>query len=503
MLFIFLLGLGRAQDDLVQESCDSYVACQNDICTNDPACQAYNCTTYFACQDYDCTSMICVEASITEPDAKPLWLILCGAQVFFMQLGFTNLEAGAVSRRNVLNIIFKNIMDCLLGTMIWFLFGWGVAWGEGSFIGGSSLSVVRYEDNTDWFFQWAFCVTASTIVSGAVAERMKLKAYFLYTIMITGFIYPVVVHWVWSAEGWASAFNENADAPAIDFAGSGVVHMVGGWSGLMGAYVVGPRAGRFEKAESALVFTTHSEPLQAFGTLVLWFGWYGFNCGSTVAVLGVMETAALAAVTTTLAAAAGGLATGFTAVIFTRKWSIGLTCNGILAGLVSITASCSVVPPTFAIIIGFLGGLFYFGFSRLMIRLKIDDPLDAVAVHGCCGFWGFISVAIFGTKEYMTKAAYNREAGQNFGTRLGNQLTVALAITAWTISLSGLLFFLADKAFKIRTDMGSKIGGLDKPDFGKSAYETSYRKIDLQKKDSKAEDSKVQASVEIECSREM
>jgi len=479
MFSIFLLSLGVTLNVSASEGCNSYEACQNDNCANVPTCQAYDCTTNFVCEDYNCTSKICAEYVI-EADARPLWMILCGAQVFFMQLGFTNLESGAVSRRNVLNIIFKNIMDCCLGSIFWFLFGWGVSYGddEGSFIGGSSFANVNYEDDTDWFFQWAFCVTASTIVSGAVAERMKLKAYFLYTIMITSFIYPVVVHWVWTDDGWASASNGKADVPAIDFAGSGVVHMVGGWSGLMGALVVGPRTGRFEKGEFVQEYAPNSVPFQAFGTLILWFGWYGFNCGSTVGVSGVMETAALVGVTTTLAAASGGIATGFAAVICTRKWSIALTCNGILAGLVSITAPCSVVSPGFSIIIGLLGGLFYFGFSRLMIRLKIDDPLDAAAVHGCCGFWGLISVAIFSTKEYMTKAAYDTVADQNFGTRLGNQLIVALAITAWTMSLSGLLFFLADKAFTIRTEKGLKIGGSDMTELHDLADENTSIKVE-------------------------
>lgn len=417
-----------------------------------------------------------VTTYITEGDAAPLWMILCGAQVFFMQLGFANLEAGSVSRRNVQNIIFKNIMDACLGSIIWFCFGYAVAWGKGSVLGGSSFFDVHYGNSTEWFFQWAFCVTASTIVSGAVAERMKLEAYFMYTIIITAFIYPSVVHWVWSGEGWASAFNPDADTPIIDFAGSGVVHMVGGWSGLMGAYFIGPRTGRFEKNEEAQEFTTHSIPLQAFGTLVLWFGWYGFNCGSTVAVAGAMSTAALVAVTTTLSAAAGGLTTSVLAKVVSGKWSIGLTCNGVLAGLVSITAPCAVVSPGFAIIIGFIGGLLYYGFSRLMVYLKIDDPLDAAAVHGCCGFWGVISVAIFTTKDYMVKAAYDTIAEQSLGTRLGNQLAVAVAVSVWTISLSGLMFFLADKIFGIRTEEGSMQGGLDEKDFNTPAYEKTANK---------------------------
>lgn len=450
MLALFLVVLGWAQD-----SCESYYVCQDDSCITKVCVDTYN----------------DIIKPITEDDAKPLWLILCGSQVFLMQLGFSNLEAGSVSRRNVQNIIFKNIMDACLGSIIWFCFGYGVAWGKGVAIGGSEFFDVT--DNTNWYFQWAFCVTASTIVSGAVAERMKLEAYFIYTIVINAFIYPVIVHWFWTEEGYASAWNPvEATAPAIDFAGSGVVHMVGGLSGLMGSYMVGPRTGRFEKVENAQDFTTHSIPLQAFGTFVLWFGWYGFNCGSTVAVYGSMGTAALVAVTTTLAAATGGLTTAFVARFFTGKWNIGLACNGILAGLVSITAPCSVVKPGYAIIIGFIGGLVYYGFSNLMITLKIDDPLDAAAVHGFCGFWGVISVAIFTTKEDIINAGYAAEvAGISLGTRFGNQLAAAVTITVWTICLSGLMFFLTDKIIGIRTESGSKIGGLDDRDFGIAAYE--------------------------------
>jgi len=435
--------------------------------------QDASCDNYYVCSDANCNVGACVDSygtTIFESDAATLWMILCGSQVFFMQLGFANLEAGSVSRRNVLNIIFKNIMDACLGSIVWFCVGYGFAWGDGSFIGSTSFFFVPYDENFNWFFQWAFCVTASTIVSGAVAERMKLEAYFIYTIIITAFIYPAVVHWVWHPEGWASAFNSKADNPIIDFAGSGVVHMVGGWSGMMGAWIVGPRKGRFEKAEDAVDFTTHSIPMQAFGTLILWFGWYGFNCGSTVAVSGSMGTAALVAVTTTLAAAAGGLTTSTLGRSLHGKWNIGLACNGILAGLVSITAPCSVVAPGSAIVIGVIGGLLYYGFSRLMITLKIDDPLDAAAVHGCCGFWGVISVAIFTTTDYMKKAAYTTEAGQDVGTRFGNQLAVALAISAWTIGLSGLMFLVADKVIGIRTEGGATIGGLDYRDFGTSGY---------------------------------
>merc|ERR1719499_821838 len=212
-----------------------------------------------------------------------------------MQLGFAMLEAGSVSRRNVQNILFKNLMDACLGALMWFMIGYGVAFGgsdDSSFVGGEQFFSLDSENFLMFFFQWTFCVTASTIVSGSVAERMKLSSYFIYTIIITCFIYPVVVHWCWDGEGWLSPWHAEEDAPipVMDFAGSGVVHMVGGFSGLMGAILAGPRPGRFDD-KNPVKYATHSVPFQLFGTLILWFGWYGFNCGSTLAVGGLMGVA--------------------------------------------------------------------------------------------------------------------------------------------------------------------------------------------------------------------
>jgi len=196
-----------------------------------------------------------------------------------------------------------------------------------------------------------------------------------------------------------------------------------------------------------------------------------------------MGTASLVAITTTLAAASGGLTCSIAGRLLDGKWNIGLACNGVLAGLVSITAPCSVIAPGFSIIIGFIGALVYFGFSRLMLRIKIDDPLDAAAVHGACGFWGCIAVAIFSTEEYMLKAAYDRESAQDFGTRLGNQLVVALTITVWTIGLSGLMFFVAKKIIGIRTEDGASAGGLDAKDFGMKAYEKEVEMMQASEKE--------------------
>merc|ERR1719461_575878 len=304
-----------------------------------------------------------------------------------MQLGFAMLEAGSVSRRNVQNILFKNLMDACLGAVIWFSLGFGVAYGkdgDNEFAGESMFFDLPADQHLSFFFQWAFCVTASTIVSGSVAERMKLTSYFIYTVVITAFIYPVVVHWVWDGNGWLSAFNgdeggDGAKIPVMDFAGSGVVHMVGGFSGLMGAIFVGPRPGRFDPCSSAR-YGSHSVPLQLFGTLILWYGWYGFNCGSTLAVDGFAGVANRVAITTTLGAAAGGLTVAFVGKLLDKRWNITLACNGILAGLVSITAPCPIVGPGAALALG------------------------ASAVHGVCGYWGVVSVAIFATEDNIATA---------------------------------------------------------------------------------------------------
>jgi len=436
---------------------------------------------FYVCEDAACKTTTCLKdygSYVTESDAAALWMILSGSQVFFMQLGFANLEAGSVSRRNVQNILFKNIMDACLGSIIWFCFGYGVSWGDGDFIGSDKLFLVEYDQTSNWFFQWAFCVTASTIVSGAVAERMKLEAYFAYTIVITAFIYPAVVHGVWNESGWAYASNPSAMLPIVDFAGSGVVHMVGGWSGLMGAYLVGPRPERFNEF-SMKTWTSHSVPFQAFGTLVLWFGWYGFNCGSTLAVAGAMGTASLVAVTTTLSAASAGLTVCILGKFLYGKWSVTLACNGLLAGLVSITAPCAVIYAELSIIIGLIGGLIYFGFSRLMLKCKVDDPLDAVAVHGACGFWGVVSVGFFANKKYLVSAGFSRVAELDFGTRLGYQVAVALIITCWTLFTSGLMFYVLRKMIGIRTEHGGDDEGADMYEFGSAGYELQAGKNDV------------------------
>lgn len=406
-----------------------------------------------------------------------LWLIVCGGFVFYMHLGFSMLEAGCVSKRNVQNILLKNVMNICIGTIVWFLFGYGVAYGgsgsDGKFIGEKSyFGKYGKGDDITWFFQWAFCVTASTIVSGAVAERMKLSAFFIACVAITGFIYPVVVHWIWDSEGWLNAFEETNDTPLFDFAGSGVVHMVGGFCAFMGAWLTGERPGRFD-ATNPVIYGNHSVPFQLFGTITLWFGWYGFNCGSTLEVAGQMETAARVAVTTTISAAAGGLVTVSWAKLINGKWSIGMSCNGILAGLVSITSPCPVVEPWMALIIGLIGGSIYFGSSNLMLKLKIDDPLDAASVHGFCGIWGLLAAGIF-AKEELVRAVYGPViADKEWGPQLGVQVLGVVCILAWACGTSGFLFKILDLTLGLRTEEGGQKGGLDADEFGMPAYATT------------------------------
>jgi len=344
-----------------------------------------------------------------------MWLILCGALVMLMQAGFAMLESGACRSKNAQNLLMKNLADLTVGTLCWWSFGWMFAYGAdeddpSAFAGskqyfGDSFFAEVTSDGTHvptdlplaWFFQWAFCGAAATIVSGGVAERINFHAYAIYSVFLTSIVYPVVVYWTWSGSGWLYG-GEDAitDIGYYDFAGSGIVHMTGGIGALCGAVVLGPRMGRFEEnAEEE--FAPHNVPLLVLGTFILWFGWYGFNCGST---LGMADTAtgqlaAHVAVNTTIAAATGGITVLLLRLVQLKRYDVGAMCNGILAGLVSITAGCGNVTNWSAFALAIIGGVIYFGASNLLRLLKIDDPLDAFPVHGACGAWGALAAVIF------------------------------------------------------------------------------------------------------------
>jgi len=423
-------------------------------------------------------------------EVDTMYLLISGALVVFMQAGFAMIEAGTVKSVNVRNVLFKNIADACLGGLVFWLLGYGFAYGgndDSAFIGDSSSggeysfafrvdidNTVKSDQGYAWitfFFQYAFAAAATTIVSGAVAGRTKLTAYLAYSVLITGFIYPVVVHWVWDGEGWISAFNNDTfEGGMIDFAGSGVVHMVGGIAALVGAIAVGPRTGRFDADASLMLFNSHSAPLQVLGTFILFVGWFGFNCGSTLGVAGYGADLARAAVTTTLCAVSGGLSTAALCKFVDDKWDLGQMCNGILAGLVSITAGCSVVESWASILIGFIGGAIYFAASRTLVKLQIDDPLDAFAVHGACGAWGCIAVGLFCSSDYTYNTKGHDGLFYGGGTLLGVQILGVLTETCWVAGTSSILFFTLSMLGLLRVSEEEEDRGLDLSEHEGPAY---------------------------------
>lgn len=441
-----------------------------------------------------------------------------------MQAGFSMLEVGAVRAKNHINILYKNILDASVACLGFWFIGYMFAYGSsaGGFIGiqgdlifcqsimnGAGTSAVEQmhgltynaldDGFTDveaassdgwegWFFQWAFAGAAATIVSGAVAERTKFSAYLIFSFVITTFIYPVVVHWGWGS-GFLSAwgalngpmFSGKATSRGmIDFAGSGIVHMVGGVAGLMGAIVVGPRKGRFTDGQNTPI-PPSSPQLMALGTLILWFGWYAFNCGSTLMLsANTANLAAKTAMTTTMAASTGCVTMSIISIVLEKNFDIGLALNGILGGLVSITANCSVVNPWAAFLIGGIGAFVCYGASRLLIMLKIDDPLDAFAVHGACGFWGLLATGLFCTDANAAYAAYPNACADPSKAADGEECTVAcstfeqfgvqfvgaIVIFLWTAVMSGLLFTALKFTIGMRVEEAVEEAGMDVSEHG-------------------------------------
>ena len=419
------------------------------------------------------------------------------------QAGFALLEAGSVRAKNTKNILIKNLMDGCLGALVWYFIGYHLAYGTkdsctggddcNGFVGnGADVFMNKAAElaplgnagsghyYAGWMFQWAFAAAASTIVSGAVAERCKFGAYLAYTAALTGVIYPVVVNWGWSAHGWLSPWTGTEPYLGangmIDFAGSGIVHMTGGVAALVGAIFLGPRTGRFSPSGECIDMPGHSSVLVALGTFILWFGWYGFNPVSTLA-FEYMETAARVAVTTTLGAAAGGVTALSIHYGFTKSLDVGPMCNGILAGLVSITGNCVVIEPWAAALIGAIGAAIYYGFSALLRKLKIDDPLDASSVHGACGAWGVIAAGLFAKQKYVLND-YGAEGGADDygalygggGKQLGNQIAGVLAIIAWVGFTSSVLFGVLKYAGMLRVPVEEEEVGLDTSHHGGNAY---------------------------------
>ena len=413
-------------------------------------------------------SLMQVEPESGKTFADFLWMMIAGFMVFFMQAGFALVEAGFTRAKNVANIMMKNMMDFCLGSLIFWAVGFSFMYGDsiGSFIGFSNFflsdavsatGTINAWSYADWFFQAVFAATAATIISGAMAERTNFIGYLVYTVFITGLIYPIVGHWIWGG-GWLSSLGFH------DFAGSTVVHSVGAWAGLVGTMILGPRIGRFLEGK-AIPIKGHSVALGTLGVFILWFGWFGFNPGST---LGADVSFARIAVTTNLAAAAGATMVMFLAWFHSGKPDLGYTLNGALAGLVAITAPCAVVSPGSSIIIGAIGGVvMYFG-TFLLEKAKIDDPVGAVPVHGLAGAWGTLSVGLFAEAPYTTDFT-----GLFFGggvSQLGTQIIGIVAVFVWTVVTSFIVFKIIDMVIGLRVDEETEITGLDKNEHGTVAY---------------------------------
>lgn len=389
--------------------------------------------------------------------------------------------------KNVRNILLKNVIDACISAIAWWAVGDAFAYGSSTsagtcddnpFIGAGNFFSSNVHDPTyfaRWIFGFGFSATAATIVSGAVSERVQFRSYLIYTVLITSFVYPVVVHWVWSNTGWLSARRIDCatgdPSPLfsgtngfIDFAGSGVVHMVGGGMALVGAIISGPRLGRFHDGHVVL-FENANTSQMVLGTLILWLGWYGFNAGSTGCMVGCMYSASVAAASTTIAIASGGLTCLLASVLLGSPGDIGVLLNGILAGAVSITASCALVKLYAAFVIGAVGGGVYLGASKMLLRLKVDDPLDASAVHFFAGLWGVLAAGLFPTENNVKLVYGYAEGWGGFygggGKQFGMQLLGALAISAWSLSWAVVIFYGLRRFGCLRVPKDSELQGLD------------------------------------------
>eukprot|EP01135_Chromosphaera_perkinsii_P011904 Nk52_evm21s2531 gene=Nk52_evmTU21s2531 len=403
----------------------------------------------------------------TEADINQFFLVVMGIFVFLMQTGFGMLEAGSCHSKNVTNILCKNFLDpCVAAVAFWF-FGYAFVAGDGKFIGSHHFFLENFPEDeyTSWFFQFVFAATATTIVSGAMAERTQFVAYLCYSFFITGFMYPVVAHWGWSSEGWLYTRG------FMDFAGSSIVHCTGGAAALMGAVTIGPRIGRFNERGEPQDMPGHSTVLSCLGGLLLWTGFFAFNGGSELGIFGGSASQVGLVITNTTLAAAGGALTVLVAMFWqVRKWSLLSAINGSLAGMVSICSGCNVVEPYGAFIIGIVAGVTYICWSAMLVRLRIDDVIDAAPVHLGAGMWGTIATPLFAHNSILDNNGvlyeWNREAFKMLGYNIAGTVT----ITAWAAVLSGVFFFVLKKLNYLRITEELELEGMDQKKHGEPAY---------------------------------
>ena len=393
-----------------------------------------------------------------------IWVLLCAALVFIMEGGFAFLEAGFIRSKNSINIVMKVFTDCTVGMLSYWVIGFAIMYGadraglfgsSGFFIGGNlSHLKLKIPIYAYWIFQAAFAMAMASIVSGAVAERMKFRPYIIYTALAAGLIYPVAGHWVWAVGGWLGKMG------MLDFAGSSVVHAVGGWSALAAVLVLGPRTGKFKEDGSVNFLPPHNLHLAFLGTFILWFGWFGFNAGSSLS--GLDLNIGRIVVTTNLAAAAGGTVAALFTMFRYGKADPSMTMNGSLAGLAAITAGTAFVNPACAVLIGAVAGVLVVLAVNFFDKMLVDDPVGAIAVHGVNGVWGILAVGLFAEK-----------GGLFFGGGihlLSVQLLGVLVVSLWAFTATYAIFTILKNTIGIRVSIEEEMDGLDISEHGISAY---------------------------------
>ncbi len=393
-----------------------------------------------------------------------VWVSICAAIIFLMEGGFALLEAGFVRSKNAMSIIAKVFIDITFGGLAFFMIGFGIAYGtsNGWFAFDTGITEndlglgLTVSNKLFWFIQLGFAIAAISIVSGAVAERMKVWAYVLYVIIFCSVMYPLAANWVWNPNGWLALRGFN------DFAGSAAVHAMGGFAALAAAIVLGPRLGKYDQNGKAVAIPGHNLPLAAVGGFILWFGWFGFNPGSTLGAVGNWELIGTIATNTFLASAAGGVSTIFYTYFKYGQIDITMTINGVLAGLVAVTAGCNVVDS--AIIIGLIAGVLVDMAVLYIDKIKIDDPVGAIAVHGVNGLFGTIAVGLFASED-----------GLFFGGNTDLLVTQALGVLvigSFSFIVTFIIMKIMKKTIGIRVNRSEESAGIDAVSFGVEAYTT-------------------------------
>ena len=406
--------------------------------------------------------MILQDTASIEGDMGMFWMLLSGILVFFMQAGFTLVESGMTRSKNAVNIAMKNLLDICVGSLTYWFVGYSLMYGDSS-NGWFFWSGILQGDGADLFFQTMFAATAATIVSGAIAGRTKYSTYAIFTVVMTAFVYPIAGGWEWNG-GW---LNTTFDAEFIDFAGSSIVHGVGGFAALVAAFMVGPRIGKYVDGK-VVPIPGHNQILSTLGVFILWLGWFGFNGGSQLAWGGDDAVAASAVVVVTnLAAAAGALGALITTWIWYGKPNLAQTLNGALAGLVSITAGCGNMTEGGAVLAGLIGGVIVvFSIEFIEKKLKIDDAIGAASVHGVAGFWGTVVIGLWGVNGEEAIGLFNGGGSAQFVA----QLAGALSYMVWAVVLSFIVFGILKATIGLRVTEEEEIAGLDVSEHGSIAY---------------------------------